>query len=401
MRSDRSGVGGPGVGGAGVGGAAAPLATSEFDYELPAALIAQHPAPVRDESRLLVLRRGGSETSGSSRSRSSRSGGEIEHRRFRDLPEYLRAGDLLVLNDTRVIPARLFARLPREAGCAAPREAELLLVREEPAPPGSPGSPGSPGLGTRVWLALARPARRLRPGIPLAFSDAAWSASVSGLGERGLRRIAFRPHGEISFEAWLARAGHVPIPPYIDRADEPEDRERYQTVYARHPGSVAAPTAGLHFTEATLEACAARGAAILSVTLHVGPGTFRPVATEDAREHVLDPEPYRVPPETARALRERRGRVIAVGTTAVRALESWAADEAPEDGAWRDTSLYIVPGFSFRIVDAMVTNFHLPRSSLLLLVSALAGRQRILDAYEEAVREGYRFYSYGDAMLIL
>jgi S-adenosylmethionine:tRNA ribosyltransferase-isomerase len=382
------------------------LRTSDFEYPLPADRIAQRPAPARDESRLLVLRRG--------------PGGAIEHRRFRDLPEYLRPGDLLVVNDTRVIPARLFARLPREAGCATPREAELLLLREEPpvlAADGAARAAGTAAPFERVWLALARPARRLRPGLPLAFADPAWSGTVVGMGERGARRVAFRSHGDVSFESWLARVGHVPIPPYIERADEPEDRERYQTVYARHPGSVAAPTAGLHFTGATLDACREQGVLVMSVTLHVGPGTFRPVATEDPAEHALDPEPYRVPPETAaalRALRATRGdggraepgsgdgpRVIAVGTTAVRTLESWARDGEPEDGAWRETSLFILPGFEFGVVDGMVTNFHLPRSSLLFLVSALAGRQRILGAYGEAVRLGYRFYSYGDAMLIL
>ena len=370
---------------------AGPLRTSDFDYHLPPDRIAQHPSAERDESRLLILpRRAGPDAPESSPAPA------IEHRRFRDLPLYLRPGDLLVVNDTRVIPARLFARLPREAGCASPRELELLLVREEPPFPGAPSE--------RVWLALARPARRLRPGLPLAFADPSWSAVVSGVGERGARRVAFRPQGTLSFESWLSRVGHVPIPPYIERADEPEDRERYQTVYARHPGSVAAPTAGLHFTEATLQACRDRGATIASVTLHVGPGTFRPVATEDPAEHALDPEPYRVPPETAEALRAARragGRVVAVGTTAVRALESWARDGESSDGAWRETSLFVLPGFTFRVVNGMVTNFHLPKSSLLFLVSALAGRERVLAAYGEAVREGYRFYSYGDAMLIL
>ncbi|HYJ33126.1 MAG TPA: tRNA preQ1(34) S-adenosylmethionine ribosyltransferase-isomerase QueA [Candidatus Binatia bacterium] len=370
---------------------AGPLRTSDFDYSLPADRIAQHPSAERDESRLLVLPRAADHDAPGANPAPA-----IEHRRFRDLPGYLRPGDLLVVNDTRVIPARLFARLPREAGCASPRDVELLLVREEPPSPIVPGE--------RAWLALARPARRLRPGLPLAFADPAWSAVVSGVGERGARRVAFRPHGALPFESWLARVGHVPIPPYIDRADEPEDRERYQTVYAREPGSVAAPTAGLHFTEATLRACRDRGAAIAAVTLHVGPGTFRPVATEDPAEHALDPEPYRVPPETAAALHAARsagGRVIAVGTTAVRALESWARDGEPAGGDWRDTSLFVLPGFEFRVVAGMVTNFHLPKSSLLFLVSALAGRERVLAAYEEAVREGYRFYSYGDAMLIL
>jgi S-adenosylmethionine:tRNA ribosyltransferase-isomerase len=367
------------------------LRTSDFDYVLPSDRIAQHPSAERDESRLLILPR-----QAASGAAGSGAAPAIEHRRFRDLPAYLRPGDLLVVNDTRVIPARLFARLPREAGCASPREVELLLVREEPPFPTAPTE--------RVWLALARPARRLRPGLPLAFADPSWSAVVSGVGERGARRVAFRPQGALSFESWLARVGHVPIPPYIERADEPEDRERYQTVYARHPGSVAAPTAGLHFTEATLQACRDRGATVASVTLHVGPGTFRPVATEDPAEHALDSEPYRVPPETAEALRATRssgGRIVAVGTTAVRALESWAREGEPADGAWRETSLFVLPGFTFRVVDGMVTNFHLPKSSLLFLVSALAGRERVLAAYDVAVREGYRFYSYGDAMLIL
>jgi S-adenosylmethionine:tRNA ribosyltransferase-isomerase len=314
------------------------------------------------------------------------------------MPSLLRSGDLLVLNDTRVLPARLFARAPRAAGCAGDRDVEVLLLREEPAL-----------RPERIWSALARPARALRIGLPLQFADPAWRATVSGVGNRGVRRIAFRPASETdaaqapAFEAWLARIGHVPLPPYIARGDEPADRERYQTVYARELGSVAAPTAGLHFTEATLSACRAAGVEIASVTLHVGPGTFRPVATEDPAAHVLDAEAYRVPPETAAAIRAARaggGRVIAVGTTSVRSLESWARDGEPKDGDWRDTSLFIVPPFSFQVIAGMVTNFHLPRSSLLMLVSALAGRERILAAYEGAVREGYRFYSYGDAMLI-
>ena len=319
---------------------------------------------------------------------------------------FLRAGDLLVVNDTRVLPARLFARAPRAAGCAGDRDVEVLLFREEPAV-----------APERIWSALARPAKALRIGVPLQFADPAWRGTVVGIGERGVRRVAFRPAsgagsavaapataaGAPSFESWLARIGHVPLPPYIERGDEPADRERYQTVYARDVGSVAAPTAGLHFTEKTLAACRDAGAALASVTLHVGPGTFRPVATEDPAAHVLDPEAYRVPPETVaaiRAARARGGRVIAVGTTSVRTLESWARDGEPEDAAWRDTALFIVPPFEFRIVSAMITNFHLPRSSLLFLVSALAGREQILAAYEEAVREEYRFYSYGDAMLI-
>ncbi len=398
------------------------MRTSEFDYDLPPGRIAQHPAPTRDGSRLLAL---------------DRETGAIQHARFTDLPGLLRPGDLLVANDTRVLPARTFARVagggdpaaagagpvagarppasPRHAtvdeaagggGTAAGREVEVLLLREEPAVPPE-----------RIWSCLARPARLLKPGVALSFVDPAWHATVRGTGARGVRHVTFLPArpDAPSFEAWLARVGHVPLPPYIDRPDEPEDRERYQTIFARDPGSVAAPTAGLHFTPAVLDALRERGVRLASVTLHVGPGTFRPVATEDPREHFLDPEPYRVPRETAEAIRETRpgagasggpggetprGRVIAVGTTCVRALESWARDGEPDDGAWRETGLLILPGDEFRVVEGMVTNFHLPRSSLLMLVCALAGRDRVLHAYGEAVREGYRFYSYGDAMLV-
>jgi S-adenosylmethionine:tRNA ribosyltransferase-isomerase len=330
---------------------------------------------VRDASRLLSL---------------DRATGAIRHLSFRDLPALFRPGDLLVANDTRVIPARLFGALARPGG--ASREVELLLLREEPAVPPE-----------RIWSVLARPARALHAGVTLSFVDPAYGATVLSAGERGVRHVAFRPAGSDApgFEAWLSRVGHVPLPPYIERADEPEDRERYQTIFARDPGSVAAPTAGLHFTPEILEALRARGVALATVTLHVGPGTFRPVATEDPSQHVLDPEPYRVPPETAAAIAAKRGRVIAIGTTCVRALESWAKDGRPADGAWRETGLFVIPPYPFKVVEGMITNFHLPRSSLLMLVSALAGRERVLAAYAEAVREGYRFYSYGDAMAVL
>jgi S-adenosylmethionine:tRNA ribosyltransferase-isomerase len=355
------------------------MKTADFDYDLPPERIAQRPAEERDGSRLLVL---------------DRATGSLAHAHFRDLPSFLRSGDLLIANDTRVIPARIFARVERRDG-AGDREVEVLLLREEPGMPPE-----------RIWSALARPARALQPGVARAFADPAWHGRVHATGERGLRRIAFRPPGDApapSFETWLSRVGHVPLPPYIERPDEAGDRERYQTVFARDPGSVAAPTAGLHFTDAVLAALRARGVAFATVTLHVGPGTFRPVATENAEDHVLDSEPYRVPPETVAAIaaaRERGGRVIAVGTTSVRTVEAWARDGQPEAGAWRETGLFIREPFEFRVVDAMITNFHLPRSSLLFLVSAFAGRERILDAYAVAVREGYRFYSYGDAMLI-
>ncbi len=386
------------------------MKTSDFDYHLPAGRIAQHPAPARDASRLLAL---------------DRASGAVQHLRFADLPSLLRPGDLLVVNDTRVLPARLFARLGdggaavgRRVGSggglgSSGREVEVLLLREEPAV-----------APERIWSCLARPARPLKPGIPLAFLDTAWHGVVRGSGERGVRHVTFAPaHADApSFEAWLSRVGHVPLPPYIGRPDEPEDRERYQTIFAREPGSVAAPTAGLHFTEAIVEALRARGVCLATVTLHVGAGTFRPVATEDPRAHFLDPEPYRVPPETVEAIQAvrgdgawtsprvgvgaadlagiPRGRVLAVGTTCVRALESWARDGEPDDGTWRETGLLLLPGDEFRVVEGMVTNFHLPRSSLLMLVCALAGRESVLRAYEEAVRDGYRFYSYGDAMAV-
>ncbi len=350
---------------------------SDFDYHLPPDRIAQHPAAERDASRLMVL---------------DRRAGTVHHARFRDLPSFLRPGDLLVANDTRVIPARLFARVARESG--GDREVEVLLLREEASAPPQ-----------RIWSALARPAKALREGTPLVFVDPSWRAHVHALGERGVRRIVFEPAADAPpFEAWLSRVGHIPLPPYIERPDSPEDRERYQTVFARESGSVAAPTAGLHFTDATLEAARARGVMFATVTLHVGPGTFRPVTAENPDDHVLDPEPYRVPPETAAAIREAKqsgGRVVAVGTTSVRTLEAWVRDGMPDDGAWRETNLFVRAPFEFRVVDAIVTNFHLPRSSLLFLVSAFAGREKVLEAYAAAVREHYRFYSYGDAMLIV
>jgi S-adenosylmethionine:tRNA ribosyltransferase-isomerase len=317
-----------------------------------------------------------------------RATGAIGHHVFRDLPALLQPGDLLVANDTRVLPARLFARV-------GSREVEVLLLRREPS-----AEKGA------IWSALARPAKALKPGVALAFADASYRGEVTGWGERGVRHIAFHAASPDApaFDAWLARVGHVPLPPYIDRADTPEDRERYQTIFARDSGSVAAPTAALHFTEAVMAGLRAHGVETAFLTLHVGPGTFRPVAGEDPREHALDPEPYTVPAETAAAVRqarERGGRVIAVGTTSVRALESWARGGAAAEGAWRDTSLFILPPFEFRVVSGMITNFHLPRTSLLMLVAALAGRDPVLRAYETAVARGYRFYSYGDAMLVL
>ncbi len=343
-----------------------------YDYDLPPALIAQEPLAQRDASRLLVL---------------DRESGVLAHRQFRDLPEYLRAGDLLVLNETRVIAARLRGR--RAGGGAA----EVLLVR--PAPDGR-------------WLALVRPGSRLRPGTTLAIVDregrVAGQVVIEEPAGEGLRAV--RP-GEPGVTDLLARAGEVPLPPYIRRPGGPSaaDRDAYQTVYARVPGAVAAPTAGLHLTEPLLARLADRGVDVARLVLHVGPGTFRPVQVEDPADHHLDAEWCAVPPGTAAAVnraRERGGRVVAVGTTSTRALEAAArATGLPLAGFEGWVGLYIYPPFEFAAVDALVTNFHLPRSSLLLLVCAFAGRERVLAAYREAVAAGYRFYSYGDAMLIL
>ena len=333
------------------------LRTSDFDYDLPPEAIAQHPGE-RGESRLLVL---------------GRTTGE---RRFAELPDLLDPGDLLVVNDTRVIPARLRARRPTGG------RVEILLVeREESA----------------SWWCLLRPGRRLPPGAPLAVEGGP-SARVEERAD-GRFRLTF----EQPIEPLLKEIGETPLPPYIDRPVEPRDRERYQTVYAARPGAVAAPTAGLHFTPALLAALERRGIRQASLTLHVGPGTFRPVKAENPEEHVMDSERFEIPEATAEAVaatRRNGRRVVAVGTTVVRSLETAAtSDGLVAAGAGR-TGLYIRPGYGFRVVDRLITNFHLPRSTLLMLVCAFAGRNRVLDAYRQAVGSGFRFYSYGDAMLV-
>ena len=339
-----------------------------FDYDLPPEAIAQAPAPDRDASRLLVIDR--------------------RHRCFADhvfadLPVLLRAGDCLVVNNSRVIPARVLAR------DGAGRRIELLFV--EPA-------------GGERWRALARPGRRTRPGVRLTVGEAPPARlRIVGVEPEGFRLVE-REDGSIP--DLLARHGRVPLPPYIRRFAAPDavDAERYQTVYARPPGSVAAPTAGLHFTAALLDRLRERGVEVHELTLHVGPGTFRPITAEAVEAHVLPPERAVVPAAVAAAVNRARSegrRVVAVGTTTTRALESAADPEgrvAPLEGA---VDLYITPGYRFRVVDALITNFHLPRSSLLVLVSAFADRALILDAYRHAVKSGYRFYSYGDACLIV
>jgi S-adenosylmethionine:tRNA ribosyltransferase-isomerase len=337
--------------------------TRDFDYDLPPASIAQEPAP-RGESRLLVLDRQGSD----------------RYARVRDLPRLLRPGDLLVLNDTRVIPARLHGR------SAGGGKMEILLLER---------------LADREWEALVKPGRRARTGSLIQIEEGLAAEVVDKREDGPSHRYRLRFSEPI--EPHLDRLGHIPLPPYIHRPDTPEDRERYQTVFARRPGAVAAPTAGLHFTAELLREIEAAGVETARVTLHVGLGTFKPVAAERVEEHRMESERYEIGEEAADAVRRARTagrRIVAVGTTVVRTLESAAkAGDGEVRAGSGATELFITPGFRFQAVDALLTNFHLPCSTLLMLVSALAGRERVLAAYAEAVREGYRFYSYGDAML--
>ncbi len=335
------------------------MRTSDFDYELPEDRIAQQPAP-RGRSRLLVL--------GHS---------DLQHRRVTDLPGLLTPGDLLVVNDTRVIPARLFARRMPSGG-----RLELLLVDK---------------LDERNWWALARPGRRARPGERLDL-DGQIAAEIVERRSGGKVRVRF----ETPIEPALERLGHVPLPPYIRRSDRPEDRIDYQTVYAREPGAIAAPTAGLHFTSKLLDALNDAGIGRVAITLHVGIGTFRPVTAELAEEHHMDSERFWVSEATAAAIRDTRaggGRIVAVGTTVVRTLETLWQRYGEVRPAAGSTDLFIRPGFRFGVTDLLLTNFHLPRSTLLMLVCAFAGRTEVLDAYAAAIAAGYRFYSYGDCML--
>jgi S-adenosylmethionine:tRNA ribosyltransferase-isomerase len=345
---------------------------SDFDYDLPPELIAQHPPAERGESRLLVIRKNG----GPADSRPL-----LQHRLFADLPEYLRPGDCLVLNDTRVIPARLIGH--RSTG----GQVELLLLRQ---------------VGERDWEALARPARRLRIGERVQFAPEL-AAEVIAAGEKGLRTVRLEFEGELL--PLLDRLGQMPLPPYIHR-DIPEaaDRERYQTVYAAEPGAAAAPTAGLHFTPEMLARLEEGGVSIVRLTLHVGLGTFRPISVERLADHRMHAEWYQVAAEAAatiNAVRPAGGRIIAAGTTTVRTLETVADEHGVIRAGSGMTELFIQPGFVFRATDAMLTNFHLPRSSLLVMVAAFVGRERLLASYREAIAQGYRFYSYGDATLMI
>ena len=363
------------------------LRTSDFDFDLPDELIAQRPPVERGQSRLLVL---------------SRQTGAIEHSSFARVADHLRHGDLLVVNDTRVFPARLVGHRVPSGGAV-----ECLLLRKLPDAPDHPG-PGSRIPNPEYWEALMHPGQKLKPGARVLFErdDLQVHGEVLARHFQGRRTIRlWAESGGMALADAIERIGHIPLPPYIARPDEASDRVRYQTVYAREAGSVAAPTAGLHFTDRVLDELRTRGVERVSLTLHVGYGTFKPVRVENVDEHEVDPEFYTVSPSTAEALTsalQTGRRIIAVGTTTTRALESLTVDASgrvqPSAGS---TSLFIHPSHRLRVVQGLITNFHLPRSSLLILVAAFAGREQILTAYREAVDRRYRFYSYGDAMLIV
>lgn len=342
-----------------------PMLRSDYAFHLPGELIAQHPLDRRDDSRLLCLGRGD---------------GAICHRRFRELPQLLRSGDVLVMNDSRVLPSRLLGHREGTGGAA-----ELLLLEQK---------------GKDLWETLARPGKKLRPGSRVVFGEGLLTGEIVDTLEGGNRLVRFRYEGD-SFFAVLDRIGQMPLPPYI--TERLEDGERYQTVYSRQPGSAAAPTAGLHFTPELLEALRDKGVQTGFVTLHVGLGTFRPVKAENITDHHMHLEHYTVPEETARlvnAAKTEGRRVIAVGTTSCRTLESAWKEGALTPGPG-STGIFIYPGYKFQVLDGLITNFHLPESTLIMLVSAFAGYESTMNAYREAVQERYRFFSFGDAMLIV
>lgn len=336
---------------------------SDFWFDLPPELIAQTPIQERDHSRLMVL---------------DKQTGTIGHDHFYDLPQYLQAGDCLVLNDSRVLPARLLGS--RSSGGAA----ELLLLRD---------------IGDRKWECLARPGRRIRPGTRLVFGNGELEAEVLDVNEGGNRIVRFEYEG--IFLEVLDSLGKMPLPPYITK--ELKEPERYQTVYSRVVGSAAAPTAGLHFTDELLACIRSKGVEICFLTLHVGLGTFRPVKEDDIEDHLMHSEFCTIPEETAETVKKAKAgghKVIAVGTTSCRTLESFTDDSGVLHSGSRWTDIFIYPGYRFKCVDSLITNFHLPESTLIMLVSALAGRENVLNAYHEAIKEKYRFFSFGDAMLI-
>lgn len=340
------------------------MKTSDFYYDLPQELIAQTPIPQRDASRLMTL---------------DRFSGAVGHHHFHDLPEFLRPGDCLILNDSRVLPARLLGhRLPGGGAC------EVLLLIDR---------------GEGTWECLVRPGRKMKPGTRLSFGDGELTAEVTEELPGGNRLVHFEYEG--IFLEVLERLGKMPLPPYI--REELQDRERYQTVYSRVLGSAAAPTAGLHFTPELLEKIRAMGVGVGYVTLHVGLGTFRPVKEEEITDHEMHSEYCVISQETADLINRTKaagGRCICVGTTSCRTLESWAAEDGIMTASAGWTDIYIYPGYRFKVMDGLITNFHLPESTLIMLVSAFAGREHVLAAYEEAVRERYRFFSFGDAMFI-
>jgi S-adenosylmethionine:tRNA ribosyltransferase-isomerase len=356
---------------------------AEFDFELPDDLIAQDPPPSRGGSRLLVL---------------GRESGHTEHSLFAELPRFIRAGDVLVVNDTRVFPARLLGHRVPGGGAV-----ECLLMERV----GAPQAGSDPGPSSEHWLALVHPGQKLRPGARVVFERDGVRLHGEVLERHffGRRSVRLWTEEGVAVREAVDRIGHIPLPPYIKRADGPSDRDRYQTVYAHERGSIAAPTAGLHFTDGLLAALADSGVERHAITLHVGYGTFKPVRSERVEEHQVDPEQFAVGDATAAALtRARRDgrRIIAVGTTTARALESLeVGGDGTVSGASGATRLFIHPGHRFRLIDGLITNFHLPKSSLLILVAAFGGRERVLAAYREAVARRYRFYSYGDAMLIV
>jgi len=340
---------------------------SLFDYDLPEELIAQFPLPKRDESRLMVLDRR-TET--------------ISHHIFSQLPDFLNNGDLLVMNNTKVIPARLIGKKEKTGG-----DVEILLLSV---------------MANGLWKALVKHSSRIKYGSKVIFGDGRLTARILDKTESQERLIKFETDGNP--KKLIEELGKPPLPPYIKREIEPEDKERYQTIYAKEEGAVAAPTAGLHFTEAVFENLKVKGIDRVEITLHVGLGTFQPVKTENVEDHIIHEEIFSIPSEVAKRINETRskgGKIVAVGTTTVRALESSIdanGEIIPRSGS---TNIYIYPGFKFRAVDAMITNFHLPKSTLIMLVCAFAGRDFVMRAYHSAIKEKYRFYSYGDAMLIL
>jgi len=345
---------------------------SEFNFELPKELIAQVPPEKRGQSRLMVLHR---ET------------GELEHKIFTALPDYLNPGDLLVVNDSKVIPARLYGKNEKTGGAI-----ELLLIER---------------VGVNRWLAMVHPGRRCRMGMQLSFGEGKLKGEVVPSRDDYYREIEFTYEG--TWESVLAELGAMPVPPYIKRSPEMKallqlDRDRYQTVYAKEEGSIAAPTAGLHFTEDLLNTLKTKGINIARVTLHVGTGTFLPVKTDNIEDHPMHEERFTLTKETVEAIHQTHAagkRVIAVGTTTTRVLESAVDESGRLKPVATSTRIFIYPGYKFKVIDALITNFHLPESTLVMLVSALAGKENILNAYHEAIAQQYRFYSYGDAMLII